>query len=176
MTADARKKEAVKKLPDEDAERQMYWLTKKLLHEAGYERYEISNYAKEGYECRHNLGYWDRVPYLGFGIGALSLVPGERKSRYANPSDVNEYREHFADKFCGELLTVNEEMEEFMFLGLRKIEGVSSKAFYREFGTDIEEIYGNILRKMLNDGLMEQRGRLVFFDRKRNRYQQLCNE
>ena len=61
-------------LPDEDAEREMYQRTKRILEEYGYRRYEISNYAKEGFRCRHNLGYWERREYLGIGLGAASLI------------------------------------------------------------------------------------------------------
>lgn len=75
-------------LPDEDEERNMYYLTEELLHEAGYKRYEISNYSKPGYECKHNIGYWKRKEYLGFGIGAASLY---KEVRYNNVSDLKTY-------------------------------------------------------------------------------------
>ena len=75
-------------LPDEDTEREMYYMTKNILEENGYHRYEISNYSKEGMECRHNVGYWQRKNYIGFGTGAASLLENER---YNNISDLNKY-------------------------------------------------------------------------------------
>lgn len=139
-----------KLLPDEEAERQMYRQTKVMLKEAGYERYEISNYSRPGYECRHNLGYWNRVPYLGFGIGAASLVPQEmsmkgKMCRYSNPDNIEEYQKCFLDKFKGEPLEREDEMEEFMFLGLRKTSGVLKGQFQSCFQTGIEEVYGDQL-------------------------------
>ena len=152
---------AEKLLPDEDAERQMYRQTIVMLKEAGYERYEISNYSRPGYECRHNLGYWNRVPYLGFGIGAASLVPQEmsvkgKMCRYSNPDNIEEYQKCFLDKFEGEPLEREDEMEEFMFLGLRKTSGVLKGQFRSCFQTGIEEVYGGQLEKLKNFRLIEE--------------------
>ena len=152
---------AEKLLPDEDAERQMYRQTRVMLKEAGYERYEISNYSRPGYECRHNLGYWNRVPYLGFGIGAASLVPQEmsvkgKMCRYSNPDNIEEYQKCFLDKFEGEPLEREDEMEEFMFLGLRKTSGVLKGQFRSCFQTGIEEVYGGQLEKLKNFRLIEE--------------------
>lgn len=168
------------KLPDEDAERQMYWDTEMLMEKNGYHRYEISNYAKEGYACRHNLGYWERVPYLGFGIGAASLVPEKligkcredgglgfagnvdsrkipgKMGRYTNPDQLKEYALSYRNKFQAELLTAAEEMEEFMFLGLRKMDGISKKEFSKYFGKSLEEVYGEQVRKLEDLKLLEQ--------------------
>ena len=153
-------------LPDEDAERQMYWDTETLMEKNGYHRYEISNYAKEGYACRHNLGYWERIPYLGFGIGAASLVPGDligkcrklegKMSRYTNPDQLREYAHSYRNKFQAELLTEIEEMEEFMFLGLRKMNGISKKEFSEYFGKSLEDIYGEPICKLESLKLLEQ--------------------
>lgn len=150
-----------KLLPDEEAERQMYRQTRVMLKEAGYERYEISNYSRPGYECRHNLGYWNRVPYLGFGIGAASLVPQEmsvkgKMCRYSNPDNIEEYQKCFLDKFEGEPLEREDEMEEFMFLGLRKTSGVLKGQFRSCFQTGIEEVYGGQLEKLKNFRLIEE--------------------
>ncbi|XCP84341.1 radical SAM family heme chaperone HemW [Roseburia hominis] len=142
-------------LPGEEEERKIYHRTKELLSEYGYERYEISNYAKPGYECRHNLGYWERVPYLGFGVGAASLF---RDARYSNPADIEEYRRHFTDKFHGDRLGREEMMEEFVFLGLRKIEGISGAEFKTKFGQAFHEIYREPLEKMKKLGFMEVSG------------------
>lgn len=162
----AKAQEGWPSLPDEDAEREMYYRTKEILHQAGYDRYEISNYAKEGAACRHNLGYWERVPYLGFGVGAASLVPEEllvtksddpfrgRTARYQNPPDMETYRECMGGKFRAKLLTLSEEMEEFMFLGLRKMEGVSIRQFEETFSYSMEEVYGKKIEKLEKVGLL----------------------
>ncbi len=125
-------------LPDEDTERQMYVRTGEILEDYGYHRYEISNYAKDGYECRHNLGYWDRKEYLGLGAGASSLMDHIRwkEPDHIGPSTglVLEEREDFTR------LRRKDEMEEFMFLGLRKINGVSEYDFYKSFRVSMDEI------------------------------------
>ena len=167
-------------LPEEEEERKMYYLTKELLAKAGYERYEISNYAKKGYECKHNIGYWKRKDYLGFGIGAASLYQEER---YSNVRDIHVYMDKLLkadipDRNLGnneyavrldqniielieenqQKLLVEEQMEEFMFLGLRMMEGVSVKGFEETFGKKYEEVYGNVSDKLVAQGLLEQSG------------------
>lgn len=165
------------KLPDEDAERQMYWDTEILMEENGYHRYEISNYAKEGYACRHNLGYWERVPYLGFGIGAASLVPGNlletesgeadgKMGRYTNPENMEMYARSYKEKFYTQFLTRTEEMEEFMFLGLRKMEGVSKQEFREYFGTNLEDVYKKQIDKLEVMGLLEQNKNRVWLTKR----------
>lgn len=146
-------------LPGEEEEREIYRRTKEILAEYGYERYEISNYAKPGYECRHNLGYWERVPYLGFGVGAASLF---REARYSNPADVEEYWKHITDKLRGSALSAEERMEEFMFLGLRKMEGISKTDFEKQFGRPFHEVYGTPLEKMKKLGFLEERDDRIF--------------
>lgn len=173
-------KEGEADLPDEDTDREMYHLTKSFLKENGYERYEISNYAKEGMECRHNLKYWSRNNYYGFGLSAASL---SENVRYTNVSDMNKYisamesvksddsieysgimngnkdmaasmmKNKFRETY--EKVDVNGQMEEFMFLGLRKIKGVSIKEFEDTFGKTIYNVYGNVLNKMCENKLME---------------------
>ncbi len=139
-------------LPEEEVERQMYKRTEKRLAEHGYRRYEISNYAKEGYECRHNSVYWRRGNYVGFGIGAASMVDNVR---FQNDADLTKYiagnREKQVDK-----LSKKECMEEFMFLGLRMMEGVKEAQFVADFGITMEEVYGPVLQKMQVDGLLER--------------------
>ncbi len=163
-------------LPSEDEEREMYYYTKEFLGRTGYKRYEISNYAKDGYECRHNIGYWERVEYLGFGIGAASLYKGER---FSNTSDVNKYMHILenedvmnADEIWDalnentETLTQNDEMEEFMFLGLRKSDGVSKSDFEDEFGRDINSVYGNVIEKLISQDLLcESDDRIILTDK-----------
>lgn len=125
-------------LPDEETERLMYWHTKQILEEYGYHRYEISNYAKPEYECRHNLGYWDRTEYLGIGDGAASLVDNRRWTYGEEPEE----------------LSMQEQMEEYMFLGLRKTEGISMKKFQEIFGVDMWNVYGKILENMIKKELL----------------------
>lgn len=137
-------------LPDEDTERQMYYDTKRVLETEGYKRYEISNYAKPGFDCRHNLSYWERVDYKGFGIGAASLV---EHVRYRNGSSLKEY---LAGNFSFENvepLNRKEELEEIMFLGLRKMEGVKLTP---ELLNTYEEVFEDLEAKELlvrNDGI-----------------------
>lgn len=139
-------------LPDEDIERQMYVRTGEILEDYGYHRYEISNYAKDGYECRHNLGYWDRKEYLGLGAGASSLMDHIRwkEPDHIGPSTglVLEEREDFTR------LRRKDEMEEFMFLGLRKINGVSKYDFYKSFRVSMDEIYKESIENLIKEGLL----------------------
>ena len=145
-------------LPDEEEENRIYHLTRTFLAEQGYERYEISNYAREGYECRHNVGYWRRTEYLGLGLGAASLYRGQR---FSVTSDMEEYLRDsdLPEKIHRdvETLTRADQMEEFMFLGLRMMEGVSETEFQRQFGCAMDSIYGRILEKYRNEGFLQKR-------------------
>ncbi|WP_251207036.1 radical SAM family heme chaperone HemW [Acetatifactor aquisgranensis] len=139
-------------IPDEDTDRLMYQETKELLARRGYRRYEISNYAKEGCECRHNRGYWTRENYAGFGLGAASLV---ENVRFKNGTDLQAYLANSSG--CREdvrQLSREEQMEEFMFLGLRMTEGVDEGLFRRLFGCGMEEVYGEVIGKNIRDGLL----------------------
>lgn len=154
-------KAAIPALPDEDSERQMYHLTKRILAEKGYERYEISNYARKGFECRHNLIYWQRKEYLGLGLGAASMV-GNR--RFSNVSDMTRYMHDWS--YCQEeILDRKAQIEETMFLGLRCTAGVSDRMFTEKFGQSMMDIYGDIIRKYLSEGFLiynPSDGRLAF--------------
>jgi oxygen-independent coproporphyrinogen-3 oxidase len=147
-------------LPSEEADRKMYHETKRLLAAHGYERYEISNYARKGYACRHNIGYWNRTEYIGFGIGAASLVGNVR---FRNGEDIKAYLEHPAD--CREdvcALSVQEQMEEFAFLGLRMMAGIEGTVFRETFGVDMESVYGDVLSRYLQEGLLCREGERYF--------------
>ena len=149
-------------LPDEDAEYNMYEATAQILREYGFEQYEISNYAKKGRECRHNVGYWIRQDYLGFGLGASSLYG---KERFANTQDMKKYLENSRtpEKIREKEppLTREDEMAEFMFLGLRMTRGISKAEFERQFGSEIDAIYGDVLRKYKSMGLLlEEKGKI----------------
>ncbi len=138
-------------LPEEDIDRQMYELTKEMLEQNGYLRYEISNYALSGYECNHNCGYWKRDNYVGFGIGAASLI---QNSRFANSDNIQEYINNPLATPQKHLLSKEEQIEEFMFLGLRLVEGVKKEEFYSTFGIPIEDIYGEIISKNISNNLL----------------------
>lgn len=154
-------------LPEEEEEREMYYLTKEVLGSAGYKRYEISNYAKKGSACRHNIGYWKRREYLGFGIGAASLYQG---MRYSNVRDIQTYMKCLLQKGNGnarvlhqieenrEILSPGDAMSEFMFLGLRMMVGISVYAFEKQFGIAYREIFGEISNRLIKEGLLEQQG------------------
>lgn len=149
-------------LPDEDMERRMYERTGELLSACGYERYEISNYSRPGYECRHNMAYWLRQDYAGFGLGASSMVDNVRWSNTGNltkyMTNVSEMKKVKEKKIS---LTVPERMEEFMFLGLRLTEGVAEAAFERTFGKPMEAVYGKALAKLEREELLlRQDGRV----------------
>lgn len=140
-------------LPDEDTEREMYKITSDILYESGYQRYEISNYAKPGFACRHNKVYWQRGNYAGFGIGAASLV---ENVRFANGRDLKRYLENGPVKENRQELSREEQMEEFMFLGLRMTQGVSERKFQRLFGKTIDQVYPGILDKHIKNGLLRR--------------------
>lgn len=161
--------------PDEEEEREMYELTGRCLGESGVYRYEISNYAREGRECRHNKVYWRRGDYVGFGLGASSMV---RNVRWKNPDGQADYAAcvekmeksslqgmDFAEMLRQtgrrevQILTTQEQMEEFMFLGLRLTEGVDLQDFQRYFGKTAEEVYGEQIRSFERQGLLKREGR-----------------
>ena len=168
--------ELLSQIPDEDTDREMYDITNKLLESGGYHRYEISNYARHGYECRHNIVYWTLGEYIGIGIGAASFLYGRR---YTNTGDIGNYIDTMEN--CHELVTfgdpvansrkvrdlleqmrnVDEElnsdrlMEEYMFLGLRMIAGVSAEKFNDYFGHSIYDIYGQVIDKYKASGHLE---------------------
>lgn len=138
-------------LPDEEQERLMYRETEQILAQAGYERYEISNYAKKGYACRHNLVYWQGGDYLGLGLGSSSYMDGVR---FHNTTDFDIYVNQGAYVEDREELSVQAKMEEFMFLGLRIMAGVSGTKFEKRFGKTMEDVYGDVLRKHEEEGLL----------------------
>ena len=141
-------------LPSEDEDREMYVLTSEKLAKAGYERYEISNYAKEGFYSRHNTSYWDRLPYLGFGVGASSFFENER---YKNMANLKEYIKKAGIEDIREEITrlnLNDAMSEFMFLGLRKTIGVSKSEFKNNFTFSVENVFGKMIEKHIKNGLL----------------------
>ena len=141
--------EGRKLLPDEDSEREMYHETKRFLKDCGYERYEISNYAKPGRECRHNIGYWTGVPYLGLELGASSYLDGCRFT--VNP-DMKQYLEEKPGMFADiEKLTKKDMEEEFFYVGLRMTAGVSLSEFERRFGISAKEVYPGLMETFVKE-------------------------
>ncbi|MBE5972751.1 MAG: oxygen-independent coproporphyrinogen III oxidase [Lachnoclostridium sp.] len=144
-------------LPDEDSEREMYHRTKAILKDMGYDRYEISNYAKSGKECRHNVGYWTGVPYLGLGLGASSYLDG---SRFCNDSDLDSYLNGaHGRRFDEQILTERDMQEEYFFVGLRLVEGVSVKGFEERFGVTVETVYPGLMERLVREGGAEFAGK-----------------
>lgn len=159
-TAFARMKEMGKlSLPDDDTVEAMYDAMTSFLPQHGYARYEISNFAKPGFESRHNLSYWQDVPYLGLGAAAHSYLEGQR---YENVRDIPAYIEGIR---LGRSIRREEEpatrriaMEEFAFLALRTAEGIDKQRFAKKFGVTLEEIYHEAIAKLKGQGLLEDTG------------------
>lgn len=222
-------------LPDEDTDRGMYHRTKEILKDHGYERYEISNYAKKGFECRHNSSYWVGTDYLGLGLGASSLIEGVRFTKEDNikqyivtserwvaekavkGSDYNTTEDNAIitaegydinttegnDNITAEendnntvegydnitveakaerkenrqnvewldpiglikessSLSLEQQMEEFMFLGLRMCKGVSKAEFYQKFKQEVMEVYAKVMRELLGKGLIKEAGDRIY--------------
>ncbi|WP_123052993.1 radical SAM family heme chaperone HemW [Clostridium sp. JN-1] len=155
------------RLPDEEVERSMYNYTLNFLKENGYLQYEISNFAKSGRECKHNLVYWNLGEYIGCGAASHSYI---NEMRYFKTRNVEEYiAEVNNNKVIKESLHKNslkDDMEEFMFMGLRKIEGISVDDFYNRFKRDIYSVYNPIIKKYLKQNLLIlENGRLFLSKR-----------
>ncbi len=152
---------------DEETDRKMYECTGEILSAAGYRRYEISNYARDGKECRHNIKYWQREEYIGVGLSAASLV-GQR--RIENEAELGKYQMQVSK---GEfpvretqILTREEEMAEFMFLGLRCMDGISATRFQHLFQKNFEACYGEKVYSLISQGLLEREGERIFLTRR----------
>lgn len=151
-------------LPSEDEERRMYDITEDVLGEYGLHRYEISNYAADGFECRHNCGYWTGVPYLGAGLGASSCY-GD--ARYRNETDIENYimlAERGSDvSYLNETLDTEAKISEFIMLGMRMTKGISLEKFKERFGRDLYSLKRDIINKYAEGGFVEiSGGRLKF--------------
>ena len=147
------------KLQDEDSERGMYLQIRENLKNAGYANYEISNFAHSGRECRHNILYWTRQNYLGFGLGAHSLVNNTRRR---NTRDISAYitanGNHSNLVRDIEILDTASQMAEFIFLGLRMTNGISLTEFLNQFGVNLSNQFGAQILKYQNHGLLETQG------------------
>ena len=145
-------------LPKEELEAEMFEYIIAELERAGFEHYEISNFSKIGFESRHNLMYWDNAEYYGIGAGASGYVNGVR---YKNHGPIRHYLSAVEEgnaRITEEHLSQKEQMEEEMFLGLRKKSGVSMARFEEKFGRSFDELYGEIVRDLVQKGLMQIEG------------------
>lgn len=144
-------------LPNEDVESDMFDYILRELEKNGFEHYEISNFTKPGFESRHNLMYWDNAEYYGVGAGASGYLDG---MRYRNRGPIQHYLKSIPEKghsrLHEEFLSKTEQMEEEMFLGLRKKTGVSIERFEEKFGISFEERYGQVVRDLINEGLLQE--------------------
>lgn len=143
-------------LPSEEDDVRMYEMTEKILEEYGYHKYEISNYSKPGYECRHNLGYWSRIPYLGVGLNAASYL---EEKRFQQTESMKEYldQKNFLRYFEeARPLSWEEQAEEFMFLGLRRTAGVKETEFEECLGRSMESVYGPVIEKAEKGGWIKR--------------------
>lgn len=152
-------------LPDEDTDRDMYAMTAERLKKGGFKRYEISNFSRDGFECRHNKKYWRCEEYIGLGAAAHSYIDGKR---FYNTSDLSEY--FSGKKRAGEtVLTERGKIGEFMIMGLRMDEGISEAEFLKRFGKTLDAQYGKELEKFIKGGfLLRENGRVFFTDRGRD--------
>lgn len=149
--------ERASEMPEEDVVNAMYELTKEMLDRSGYARYEISNYARPGYACRHNLRYWKRLPYAGFGLGAAShlILPDRTEIRCTNTSDFAEY---LSGKYRAEeeILSGTDILNEVVFLGLRLTEGISYDAVRTRYGRDLGREKATEIRRLVGQGLLHE--------------------
>ena len=145
-------------LPKEELEAEMFEYIIAELEKSGFEHYEISNFSKPGFESRHNLMYWDNAEYYGIGAGASGYVNGVR---YKNHGPIRHYLSAVKEgnaRITEEHLSQKEQMEEEMFLGLRKKSGVSMARFEKKFGRSFDGLYGEIVRDLVQQGLMQIEG------------------
>lgn len=146
-------KKGLLNLPDEDTEREVYELACSELEKNGYYQYEISNFAKEGFESRHNIKYWQCREYIGLGLSAHSYLDG---MRYSNTDNFSSYINGDFGEYGKEILTENDKMSEFMFMGLRMVEGVSEAEFYSRFHMDFKKVFERPLLKFIKLGMIEE--------------------
>jgi len=150
-------------LPDQDTLADMYFLSREILLAHGYEHYEISNFAKPGFRCRHNLKYWRLEPYIGIGLGATSYIGKCRINNFSSYDDYYKSLEKGELPFeTVEKLSLDQEMAEFMFLGLRTAEGVDEGEFFEKFEADMYQVYGKEIKFLLEQGILWKRnGRIM---------------
>ena len=152
------------KLPEDEIERKMYWLVKNKLEEAGYKHYEISNFAKPGYESKHNLACWNQEEYIGLGVSAHSYT---NNLRYSNIDNIPNYIQNlksgkdYLNLVVHEKQTKESKMKEFIMLGLRKIDGVYIQNFKEKFGENPIYLYRKEFEKLVQEELLEIDGDVI---------------
>lgn len=150
-------------LPDEQLEWELYQQTKERLSMAGYQRYEISNYAKPDYLCQHNQIYWTLGDYIGIGLGASSYYKG---ARWQNQTSLPAYLQHAGNQTTRQMTTTTlteiAQMEEWMFLGLRMCQGVSKQDFLERFGKNIQQVYGKQILLLKEQQLLQETKERIF--------------
>ena len=147
------------KLPSETKTLNMYNFAYMYLHKLGYIRYEVSNFAYPGYECKHNLNTWSMVEYLGFGAGAHSYFKNERHSNY---DDIKEYIHSKSKIETSEKIDKQEKLEEYIMLGLRKVSGINLDEIRHDFGIDLRVDKAQNIEKLLNFGLIKIKGNMLY--------------
>ena len=151
-------------LPNEKTEREMYWLVKNTLAEKGYFQYEISNFSKKGYESKHNVNCWKQMEYIGYGVAAHSYF---NNKRFSNITNIVEYIKNCEADNIEKNIIINEEqnkeeqMKEYMLLGLRKIEGINIEEFKNKFEENPLEIFEYEINKLINEELIENTGNFI---------------
>lgn len=153
-------------LPKEEVEAEMFEYIIAELERAGFEHYEISNFSKPDFESHHNLMYWDNAEYYGIGAGASGYINGVR---YKNHGPIRHYLKAVEEgnaRINEEYLSQREQMEEEMFLGLRKKSGVSMKRFEEKFGTSFDNLYGQVVRDLCHQGLLQVEGQQIRMTKK----------
>ena len=145
-------------LPEEETERNMYWYVKNTLELNGFHHYEISNFAKKGFESKHNLNCWEQQEYIGIGTAAHSYV---ENVRYSNTENLEKYIDNIEqgtpenNKIIHEVQNENDKKKEFMLLGLRKIDGIKISEFKKVFGDNPIYLFRNELKKLSDEELIE---------------------
>ena len=152
---------------DDALDREMYYLAKEMLKDKDYHPYEISNFAKQGFESQHNIVYWNTQEYLGFGLGAHSYLRGQR---FHNTYDIDQYIHakgniiHLREDF--ETLSKEEKMEEFMFMGLRLTAGISLEEFKKRFGMAVTDVFKDNVKYLINEKLLAiKEDRMILTDK-----------
>ncbi len=147
----------------QEYDRKMYYIAKKILKEKGFLQYEISNFAKDSFSrCRHNINYWKRGEYLGFGLSACSFF---NERRYTNTNNLDEY---LNGNYLGdsEKLKENDALAEFMFLGLRMNEGITEEEFFNYFGKELFSVYETEINENIKKGLIAKENGRIFLTEK----------
>ncbi|MCR5388005.1 MAG: radical SAM family heme chaperone HemW, partial [Lachnospiraceae bacterium] len=160
------KGEDPKFLPTEEEERKIYHEGKRFLEENGFKQYEISNFAKQGFECRHNIGYWNGTDYIGVGLAASSYLDFSQMgapgfARFTCYDDFGDYmfngrRGEFSPKY--DILSKEDMMSEFCYLGMRMTDGISRAEFKKRFGEDLDTVFEYGIKTHVKNGLLESNG------------------